>query len=95
MVYVYSKFTFDEEVANPITGTITTVKGSSNNSDVLFGGYVGSYITAVLKDQWTLYAGAQLQDVGNYVQRNHATGESAVLDLSQSIFFSAGLGYSF
>ena len=95
MVYVYSKFQFNEQVANPITGTITTVKGNGNNQDLLFGGYVGSYISAALNDQWTLFAGAQLQDVGNYTHRNHGTGEAAVLDLSQSIFFSAGLGYSF
>lgn len=95
MVYVYSKFQFNEQVANPITGTITTAKGNGNNQDVLFGGFVGSYITAALNDQWSLFAGAQLQDVGDYTHRNRTTGEAAVLDLSQSIFFSAGIGYSF
>ena len=95
MVYVYSKFQFNEQVANPATGIITNVKGNGNNQDVLFGGYVGSYISAALNDQWTLFAGAQLQDVGDYTHRNHATGEAAVLDLSQSIFFTAGIGYSF
>ena len=95
MVYVYSKFQFNEQVANPSTGVITTVKGNGNNQDVLFGGFVGSYITAALNDQWSLFAGAQLQDVGDYVHRSRSTGEAAVLDLSQSIFFTAGLGYSF
>lgn len=95
MDYVYSKFQFNEQVANPITGTITNAKGNGNNQDVLFGGYVGSYISAALNDQWTLFAGAQLQDVGDYTHRNRGTGEAAVLDLSQSIFFTAGLGYSF
>lgn len=95
MVYVYSKFTFNEQVVNTINQTLMNLKGSNNNQDVLFGGYVGSRISAALSDQVTLFAGAQLQDVGDYVHRNHATGESAVLDLSQSIFFSAGVGYNF
>jgi hypothetical protein len=95
MVYVYSKFNFNEQVANPFNGVVTNVKGSGNNQDVLFGGYVGAKISAALNDQWSLFAGAQLQDVGDYVHRNHVTGEAAVLDLSQSIYFTAGVGYSF
>ena len=95
MVYVYSTFQFNEQVANPISGTVTPAKGNGNHQDVLFGGYIGSRITAALNDQWSLFAGAQFQDVGEYVHRNSATGESAVLDLSQSIYFTAGVGYSF
>jgi hypothetical protein len=48
-----------------------------------------------LSDKVSLFAGAQWLDAGSYVHRNHSTGESAVLDLSQSVFFSTGIGYSF
>lgn len=93
MVYVWSNFRFDEEVETP--GGLTEIKGNSNNRDIEFGGYAGAKISAAISEQWSLFAGAQWQDVGNYVHRDAATGETAVLNLSQSIFFTAGVGYSF
>ena len=39
--------------------------------------------------------GAQFRGVGSYGHRNHLTGESAVLDLSQSVFFTSGVGNLF
>jgi hypothetical protein len=93
LVYVYSKFQFHEQVVTP--SGLLDVAGNGNHSDILPGGYAGAQISAALNDQWSLFAGAQWQDVGTYVHSNHATGESAVLDLSQAIFFSAGVGYSF
>ena len=59
------------------------------------GGYLGAKISAAISEKVTLFAGAQFQDVGSYVHKNHLTGESAVLDLSQSVFFTSGVGYSF
>lgn len=93
MVYVWSNFRFDEEVMT--SGGLMEVKGNSNNRDIEFGGYAGAKISAAISEQWSLFAGAQFQDVGNYEHRDRATGETAVLDLSQSIFFTAGVGYSF
>lgn len=94
MVYVWSNFRFNEEVATA-GGTLLNVKGNSNNRDIEFGGYVGARISAALSDQWSLFAGAQWQDVSDYVHRDRATGESAVLSLSQSVFFTSGISYSF
>jgi hypothetical protein len=93
LVYVYSKFQFNETVSTP--GGLLNLKGSGAHDGIKIGGYVGAKISAALNDQWTLFAGAQYQDAGNYVHRNHLTGESAVLDLSQSIFFTSGISYSF
>jgi hypothetical protein len=93
LVYVFSNLRFNEQVVTP--AGLMNVKGNNNHQDVKFGGYLGGRISAALNDQWSLYAGAQWQDVGNYVHPNHATGESAVLNLSQAVFFSAGIGYSF
>ena len=93
MVYVWSNFRFDEEVMT--SGGLMEVKGNSNNRDIEFGGYAGAKISAAISEQWSLFAGAQWQDVGTYEHRDRGTGETAVLDLSNSIFFTAGIGYSF
>jgi hypothetical protein len=93
LAYVYSRFQFNEVVSTP--GGLLNVKGNGVHDGILVGGYLGAKISAALNDQWTLFAGAQFQDVGSYVHRNHLTGESAVLDLSQSVFFTSGIGYSF
>ena len=93
MMYVWSNFRFNEEVETP--GGLLNIKGNSNNRDIEFGGYAGAKITAAIKEQWSLFVGAQWQDMGTYEHRDRATGETAVLDLSNSIFFTAGVGYSF
>jgi hypothetical protein len=93
VVLVYSRFQFNEEVVTP--GGLLNVKGNTTDSGVQLGGYLGAKITAALDDQWSLFAGAEVQDVGSYVHRNHATGEAAVLDLSQAAYFTFGVGYSF
>lgn len=94
MVYVWSNFRFNEEVTTA-GGELLNVKGNSKNEGVVFGGYLGARISAALNDQWSLFAGAQWQDVSDYVHRDKATGESAVMDLSQSVFFTSGISYSF
>jgi hypothetical protein len=93
LVYVYSRFQFNEEVMAP--GGMLNVKGSGVHDGIQLGGYVGGKISAALSDKCSLFAGAQWLDAGNYVHRNHTTGEAAELDLSQSVFFTTGIGYSF
>ena len=93
LVYVYSKFQFNEEVATP--GGLLNVQGSGVHDGIQVGGYVGAKLSAALSEKMTLFLGVQFQDAGSYVHRNHLTGESAVLDLSQSAFFTSGVGYSF
>lgn len=93
LVYVYSKFQFNEEVATP--SGLLNVRGSGVHDAIQVGGYVGAKLSAALSEKVTLFLGVQFQDAGSYVHRNHLTGESAVLDLSQSAFFTSGVGYSF
>jgi hypothetical protein len=93
LVYVYSSFQFNEEVATP--AGLLNVKGHGVHDGIQLGGYVGGKISAALSDQVSLFAGAQWLDAGSYVHRNHSTGEAAVLDLSQSVFFTTRIGYSF
>ena len=93
LVYVYSRFQFNEEVVTP--SGLLNVKGNNTDDGVQLGGYLGAKVSAALNDKWSLFAGAEWQDVGSYIHHNHATGESAVLDLSQAAFFTFGVGYSF
>jgi hypothetical protein len=93
LVYVFSTLQFNEEVATP--GGLLNVKGHGVHDGIQLGGYLGGKISAALSDQVSLFAGAQWLDAGSYVHRNHATGEAAELDLSQSVFFTTGIGYSF
>jgi len=93
LVYIYSKFQFNETVVTP--GGLLNLKGSGVHDGIQIGGYAGAKISAALSDQVSLFVGAQWQDVGSYVHRDRKSGESAVLDLSQSVFFTSGVGYSF
>ncbi len=93
MVYVYSNFRYNEEVTTP--GGLLNLKGNGSNQDVEFGGYIGGKISAALNDRWRLFSAADWEDVSDYVHRSHTTGESAVLNLSQAVFFTAGIEYSF
>ncbi|HWD92423.1 MAG TPA: hypothetical protein VG938_08740 [Verrucomicrobiae bacterium] len=93
LVYVYSRFQYNEEVATP--GGLLNVKGSGVHDGIQLGGYLGGKISAALSDKCALFAGAQWLDAGDYVHRNRSSGESAVLNLSQSVFFTSGIGYSF
>jgi hypothetical protein len=46
-----------------------------------------------LSDKWALVDGVQFEDLGTYTQ--NLNGKQAVLDLSNSIFVTLGLSYSF
>ena len=57
------------------------------------GGYVAGNISVTLSDKWALVDGVQFEDLGTYTQ--NLNGKQAVLDLSNSIFVTLGLSYSF
>lgn len=92
LVYVNSKFSYNETVS--ITGLPTvTTSNSAWHDDWLPGGYVAGNISVALSDKWALTAGAQFEDVGKYKQV--LDGKKATLDLSQAIFVTLGVTYSF
>jgi hypothetical protein len=93
LVYIYSHFQFNEEALSP--SGLLNIKGHSVHDGIQIGGFVGGKISAALSERVSLFAGAQWLDAGTYVHRDHNTGQSAVLDLSQSVFFTTGIGYSF
>jgi hypothetical protein len=67
--------------------------GSSSQTDVLVGGYVGGSLSYQLTEELSLVAGAQFQAEGQAV--NNARGKQAVLDLGKAVFVSLGVTYSF
>jgi hypothetical protein len=95
MVYAYSSFRYNEFVQRAGSDVVTNLRGQGNKDGLLFGAYIGGNVAVALNPQWSAIAGAQWQNVGTYTHVAHKTGEKAVLDLSQTIFLTVGLGYSF
>jgi len=73
--------------------TDPTHSGKSSDSDVMFGWYVGANILFHINERWDLNAGVQYQDVGKYHQ--NAGVREAELDLSKSLFVTAGVSWRF
>lgn len=89
---VSSEFTWRERVSIQGAGTLSG-RGHGSEGDVLVGGYLGAKFNVELNERITAYVGVQYQYLGEY--EHSEKGRKAVLDLSKSIFFSIGLGYSF
>jgi hypothetical protein len=93
-VEVSSRFSYHE------TSTVFGVpvadnhsSGSGSRSGLLFGGFAAADVSYALSDSFSLLAGVQLQDVGQYTHR--LNGREAVLDLSNTFSLFLGLAYSF
>jgi hypothetical protein len=92
LVYVNSEFSYDETVTIPGVGSVEH-HASGSGSDWLPGAYAAGNISVALSESWSLFAGAQFEDVGHYTQT--LKGQQATLDLSRSIYVTVGVSYSF
>jgi len=92
LAYVNSTFKFNQTVTIAGVGT-QSQSGSGSHSDWLPGGYVAGNLSVALSEKWALVAGAQFEDVGQYAQ--NLDGKQVTLDLSNAIFVTLGLSYSF
>ena len=71
----------------------TTVGAEDSGTDILWGGYVGGMITYKINRDWTAVGGVQWQDLTSYSQ---TLGSKKVeLNMSNAIFFTLGVSYSF
>ena len=88
---VASEFNFNELI---LTGTGTVpATGSSSHADFLVGGYIGGALDVALSKKCSVFGGVQFQSAGSYT---HREGNSqARLNLSESLFVTLGLGFSF
>jgi hypothetical protein len=93
LAYVQSDFSFGETVSISGLAASQSHAGAGSHCDWLPGGYVAATLTAALNEHWAVSAGAQFQSVGHYTHSQ--SSKQAVLDLSQSIFVTLGLSYSF
>jgi hypothetical protein len=90
---VDSDFSFSEMTTIGGVGTPSSRSGHDDRCDALFGWYVAGQCTWALDERWSVFGGVQYQDVGHFSQT--AGGAKAELDLSQSVFVTLGVGYSF
>jgi hypothetical protein len=93
LVSVQSDFEFKETLTNPGAGGNLVRSGTASDSDFLVGGYVAGNISYAFTEAWSVFVGAQYQNVGTYSQQ--VSDKEVEVDLRKSVFVSAGLGYSF
>ena len=93
LAQVDSRFSYQERIVFSTGGGPFSPSGSGSHSELMAGGYLSANLSAKLSSRIDAFAGVQFQSMGTYRHtENHRTAE---LDLSQSLFFVAGLGYSF
>jgi hypothetical protein len=83
---------WNETIAFTGGGTRSDV-GRGSDQEFLWGGYLAANLYWRLSEKWTAAVGAQYQNLGTY-EHTFAT-RRVELDLSNSIFFTVGLGYNF
>jgi hypothetical protein len=69
--------------------------GSGGGSDLglLWGGYLSAQVAWQFSERWSAEGGVQYECLGTY--EHNFGGQAMQLDLSKSVFFTIGLGYSF
>lgn len=67
--------------------------GSGSATDIRWGGYVSGNLAWQFSERWNLTGGVQYQNLGTY--RHTFGGRGVEVDLSNSIFVTIGVGYSF
>ncbi|HLX70635.1 MAG TPA: hypothetical protein VKV04_13495 [Verrucomicrobiae bacterium] len=68
-------------------------QGTGHDTSVLWGFYAGLDAAYQFASHWSVEVGGQYQNLGTY--EHNFGGRELELDLSKSIFFHAGLSYSF
>ena len=92
MGLLYANESWQQTINIPGNGSITT-HGGGNDFDVLWGGYASLNADYQFTEHWGVIGSVQYQDLGTY---NHSfDGRKVSLDLSQSVFFLAGISYNF
>lgn len=77
----------------PGVSAVQTFQGSSNETGVVGGGYVGLDCRVNLNDRWDLIGGVQCQYLQDFKQS--LGGRQATLRLDQTVFATLGLSFSF
>jgi hypothetical protein len=95
LIWANSEYSFNEMATLPNSRPVSIV-GSSTQNDLIAGGYLAGKLSVALSERWSVFAGGQWQTAGDYTHRARVAGAgSTVLDLSNSLFATAGVGFSF
>ena len=92
LVYVHSDFSYYETVTTAGVGSVEH-QASGSADDWLPGWYVAGNLSLALSESWSVFAGAQFEDVGHYT--HNLKGKQATLDLSRCIYVTVGVSHSF
>jgi len=88
---LYSEFAFRERIN--YGGNSVQHSGSRTDGDAIYGGFAGASLNYKFDARWNATIGAQFESLGT---RSHSVGgHAAELDLSKSLYFNFGVGYSF
>ncbi len=90
---VESTFEFSETAAMADIGTTLSVSGRDSDGEFLFGGFVGAKLSVAVTEYLSILTGVQYQYLPDFFQS--ANNRKAGLDLGKSIFFTAGVGFTF
>jgi hypothetical protein len=86
-------YTLYDSVGKPYVNQVTPSGGSASKTDWLVGGYVGGRFNWAITKNWSLFLGAEYQNLGDYSLR--AGNKGVKLNLGQSFAINTGVGYSF
>ncbi len=90
---VESAFEFSDTAAMADIGTTLSVSGRDSDGEFLFGGFVGAKLSVAVTEHLNILTGVQYQYLPDFLQS--ANNREAGLDLGKSIFFTAGVGFTF
>lgn len=87
-----SSASWQETITIPGAATYSR-QGGGNDFSALYGFYIGADALYQINKKWGIDVGVQYQDLGTY--NHNFGGQSAIVDLRQTIFVQAGISYSF
>ncbi len=92
LAVVDSTFSFNESTSIAGAGIFSSA-GRGSHSDLLVGAFVSGNLAYAITPRTSVFVGAQFQHLGDFKQT--VGGRQAQLDLSKSIFVTAGVGFNF
>jgi len=90
--FLSADVSWSEQAPLPGGGT-ASLSGGGNDSDVLFGFYLGASAAYDLGKNWSAFGGVQYQFLGSY--ENNFAGRAVEVNFSGSIFFTIGISKMF
>jgi hypothetical protein len=91
--FLDADFSYRDTISLTSSQPVLFQSGSASRSEFLAGAYAGGMVNVALSDTWNVFVGAQWQYLKDWTQQ--VGNRKATLDLSNTVFVSAGLAWSF